>query len=99
LLFYEVTNALHRYHRHGWMKEGTVRSALEAALALPVELHGDASLHERALEMATELGLAAAYDAHYLALAERLRAEFWTADGKLVRAVGARFDWVRLLGS
>ena len=37
------------------------------------------------------------YDAHYLALAERLGAEFWTADRRLQQAVGATLLWVRLL--
>jgi len=32
-----------------------------------------------------------------LALAERLGAEFWTADRRLCQAVAARLPWVRLL--
>jgi len=40
---------------------------------------------------------AAVYDAHYLALAERLGAEMWTADRRLCQAVGAALPWVRLV--
>lgn len=37
-----------------------------------------------ALDLAERLSLSATYDAHYLALAEWLGAEFWTADQRLV---------------
>ncbi|MGB5634968.1 MAG: hypothetical protein WBM86_19605 [Waterburya sp.] len=36
--------------------------------------YGDKALHERALALARSLNLSAAYDAHYLALAERVNA-------------------------
>lgn len=39
--------------------------------------------HTRALELAWALGLKAAYDAHYLALAEGFQGAFWTADKRL----------------
>jgi predicted nucleic acid-binding protein len=39
------------------------------------------------------LGQSKAYDGAYLAVAETLRAEFWTADRALVQRVGV--DWVR----
>jgi predicted nucleic acid-binding protein len=75
--------------------------ALEAVLGLGIDLRSDGELHSRALAMAGKLGPAAAYDAHhvahYLALAERLGVEFWTADRRLQQAVGATLPWVRLL--
>lgn len=37
-------------------------------------------LHERAIELAEELNQRLAYDCHYLALAESLGCDFWTAD-------------------
>lgn len=100
LLYYEVGNALYRYQRAGMMSSSAVELALEAALALPVRLygHGDGQhpleLHRRALGLAQRLSLPAAYDAHYLALADWLGAEFWTADRRLVRAVGGELGWV-----
>jgi len=39
LLYYEVTNALCRYRKLGLMSTSSVRLALRAALALPIELH------------------------------------------------------------
>ena len=97
LLYYEVTNALHRYQKLGLMSASSVRLALEAALSLPIHLHGETDLHWRALELAERFSLPAAYDAHYLALAERLGGEFWTADAALARRVQPALAWVHLV--
>jgi len=51
----------------------------------------------RALELALELGLTV-WDAAYVALAESLATEFWTADRDLAGRARRRFPWVRLLG-
>ncbi len=97
LLYYEVSNALYRYQRAGMMSQEAVRLALGAAFALPVRLYGDEPLHRRALALAERFSLPAAYDAHYLALADWLGGELWTADRKLVRAVGDELPWVRVV--
>jgi len=97
LLPYEVSNALYRYLKLGYLSTCAVQLALEAALALPIELRGDPDLHLHALALAERLGLPAAYDAHYLALAERLGAEFWTADRRLARRVQGTLPWVHLV--
>ena len=97
LLFYEVANALYRYVVLGHLGFEQARKALEVALELGISLQDDSELHLRAVELARELSLPAAYDAHYLALAERLGAEFWTADKKLVRKVKKKLPFVRLL--
>jgi len=67
---------------------------LKAALSLPLRLHGDVSLHRWAVDLAERFSLPAAYDAHYLALAEWLGGEFWTADRRLAQAVG--YTWWRV---
>jgi predicted nucleic acid-binding protein len=54
--------------------------------------------HLRALEWADRLGQVVTYDGCYLALAEEMNAEFWTADQRLARRaqeVGAK--WVHNL--
>jgi predicted nucleic acid-binding protein len=99
LLIYEVASALHRYVHHNMLLPEEASDALEAALGLGIELRGNAELHRRALAMAAQLALPAAYDAHYLALAEGLGAEFYTADRRLHRAVSAALPWVVLLTS
>lgn len=94
LIYYELSNALYRYQRAGIMSTETVSLALETALALPVSIYDERALHQRALDFAARLSLPAAYDAHYLALADWLGAEFWTADLRLARAVRENLPWV-----
>lgn len=58
----------------------------------------DAELNRSSLVWAERLGQMVAYDAQYLALAERLNAEFYTADKKLFhrcQEIGSQF--VKLL--
>lgn len=98
LLRYEVTNALYRLVRAELVDESDATRALIALYSLPITLVQDEWLHERATLAARQHGLPAAYDAHYLALAEAGGAEFWTADGKLARSVRPALPWVRLLG-
>jgi len=97
LLYYEVTNALRRYLVHDELSEKETTEALEAALALDITLYNDDELHLKALYFANRFSLPAAYDAHYLALAERFDAQFWTADRRLVRAVQNDLPWVNLV--
>lgn len=56
----------------------------------------DEELSLRALELAGKLGQSKAYDAFYLALAEKLVAEFWTGDEKLANRCRKDFklNWV-----
>lgn len=97
LHFYEVANSLYQYEKHGQLSREVVHDALDVALALPIELIGDADLHRRAISLASTYRLPAAYDAHYLALAERLNAELWTTDERLVNAVkSGKLTWVKL---
>lgn len=97
LMRYEVTAAFYRYQRAGQLSAESTQQLLAAALAFPVVYYGDVELHSIALALATEHHLPAAYDAHYLALAQRLGSELWTLDARLVRAVGEKLPWVRLL--
>jgi len=97
LLYYEVTNALHRYMIHGELTPQEASELLDKALALDIRIYGDPDLHRRALQMAQLFSLPAAYDAHYLALTEQLGAELWTADQRLIRAADPRWPPVCLL--
>jgi predicted nucleic acid-binding protein len=96
LLRFEVTNALYRYQKAGMISSSATKDALNSALALPIQFYSDVDLHESALMMAGRFALPAAYDAHYLALAERHGAAFFTTDRRLVNAVQSALPWVHL---
>lgn len=54
-------------------------------------------LQEQAWDIATRLNQPRAYDAQYLAVAEREGCEFWTTDRRLYNAVQPALPWVRLV--
>jgi predicted nucleic acid-binding protein len=98
LFLYEVTNVLHRWARVAGTPLSFRRDRVLALVAV-VELRslelGDS---RRALELADLLSLPAAYDAHYLALAEREGCDMWTADARLHAGAATLFPWVELIG-
>ncbi len=97
LVYYEISNALYKYVKAAHLQPEEAHDLLKQAFLLEIALYGDAALHLRALELGGNLQLPAAYDAHYLALAERRGAEFWTADWRLFEAVSGLLPFVRLL--
>ena len=79
---------------------GEGRVAIEDLFALEVEtMPLDEKMCRSAFAWAERLGQAKAYDGLYLALAERLGAEMWTTDERLVReAQQAGVAWVQWIG-
>ena len=59
----------------------------------------DDPLLRRGYELATQFNRPTAYDAQYLAVAERLQCEFWTVDERLYNAVKQALPWVKWLGN
>jgi predicted nucleic acid-binding protein len=97
LLRYEATNALRRLRNADETTEEETERAIRATLALPIRLHIDEDLHAGALAFAARFSLAASSDAHCLALADRLGAEFWTTDRTFANAVQPTLPWVHLV--
>ncbi|MCI0555071.1 MAG: type II toxin-antitoxin system VapC family toxin [Anaerolineae bacterium] len=96
LLYYEVTNGLYRYQKAGILPPEAIEKALTAALVLPIELVSNVELHSRAKDAAVKFNLPATYDAHYLALAEWMDIELWTADMKLINTLKPyKLGWVK----
>jgi len=62
---------------------------------LGVRLVYPEGLHQRAWELARRFNRSQAYDSHYLALAELLGLELWTADDRLYNAVKDALPWVK----
>lgn len=96
----EVTSAIHKAFMLKEISEASAQDALIAALSLGVEMiDEDSALCQSAFSFATRLEQVAAYDSFYLALAEKLEAQFWTADKRLAnsaRQLGA--TWVHWIG-
>jgi predicted nucleic acid-binding protein len=99
LLFYEVTNGLYQQQRNKVLSPETIWKSLELALDLPINLVNEANLHLRAREIAMQFNLPAAYDAHYLALAEWMQIDLWTADMRLINTLKPfKVKWVKGVG-
>lgn len=94
----EVTNALHRRVVRGELTVGDAARLLQNLLASGIELRDAPNLHVRALKLANELSQGAVYDSHYLALAETLDCELWTADEKFFRVASQAADNIRWVG-
>jgi predicted nucleic acid-binding protein len=99
LLLYEVSNAFFQYVRHEILLLEEAQDALKAVIDFDIMFYSDVLLHTRAMDIAQTYDLKASYDAHYLALAEQLGAEFWTADARLARAMQPHLDWVHIIDS
>jgi predicted nucleic acid-binding protein len=100
LLEYEITSALRKAVFLGSIGMDEAVSTQANLLSLGVQrVNPTPELHKHALQWAAVLGQSKAYDAHYLALAESLQADYWTADQQLVRgARQADADWVHWVG-
>ena len=98
LMPFEVANALHRRVLRGELNAGDGIRMMARLLASRLELHQPPDLHVRALQLASQLKQSAAYDAHYLALAESVGCELWTADERFYRAASPSIANVRWLG-
>ena len=71
----------------------------DALLNHPLTLHFDDALLKRGYELATQYNRPTAYDAQYLALAERLSCDFWTADERMFNAVKDKSPDLQWIGN
>ena len=95
LWIYEVTSALTKLVRFGELSEGQGREILQLLRKSEIQLFEmDEILVEKSFAWTMQLNRTAAYDCFYLALAESLDCELWTADQRLVNA--ANQPWVKL---
>ena len=98
LMPFEVVNALHRRVLRGELTVGVAADLMQDLMSFGIAFHSTPNLHSRALALASQLDQGAAYDAHYLALAESLGCEVWTADQRFYRAASSSVDYVRWIG-
>jgi len=99
LLWYEVTSVLRNRAHRGRLTLDESSEALEMLLGLNISIVSPTDLHRTAWELATRLDQPAAYDAHYLALAQQMDCPFWTADRRLYQAARDTLPGVNLLAT
>jgi predicted nucleic acid-binding protein len=94
----EVTNIMRQQMRGPrGLSQAEATNLLEEFLALSFTIYNPLELHLQALILADTHALPATYDAHYLALAELMSCDFWTADQRLVQQVRSDLPFVRWL--
>lgn len=95
----EVTSVLRKMVHTQGLAPDEADLLLSGLPSLGVQvIPSDLPLARSALSWAGRLGQIRAYDAFYLALAEREDATLWTGDGRLTdRATQLGIDWVRYL--
>jgi len=98
LIYFQITNALHRLSVASTISVEEAEQFLGLALELDIDIVSEPFLHRSALSIARKCNLKSTYDAHYLALAQDLDADLWTADRRLVNTVAKTFPWIRFLG-
>ena len=98
LLPIEVTNVLRERMRRESLPLADATRLIEQFLRFPVNFRTSPGLYQRALVLADAFALPAAYDAHYVALAQDLNCDLWTADQRLLGLVGDRLPFVRWIG-
>jgi len=100
LWLYEITSALTKAIHFGQITEAEGREALHQAITLGVQIVlPDETQSNLAFDWTRHLKRASAYDSFYLVTAEALNAEFWTADLRLVRALGEKKpEWLHWVG-
>ncbi len=98
---YEIAEGIKTAVDKGFLSLGKGFLAIEAIFSLGYKrVHPTVELSKMSLAWSRTLGLAKTDEGQYLALAEMLAAEFWTADEKLVTLAhreGA--DWVKWIES
>ena len=96
---YEVTSVIRNKGHRGILTWDEETEAIHQLYQMPVLFLRPQGIHQRAWELARHFNRSAAYDAHYLAMAEIEGCPFWTADERLYNAVATEFDWIHWLGN
>ncbi|OQY44716.1 MAG: hypothetical protein B6242_12115 [Anaerolineaceae bacterium 4572_78] len=99
LWVYEVTTTIRKFVSMDFMSYQTGEKTLNLIFSLHIkQITPSDKQYQRVYHWANKLGQSQAYDAVYLALAESLHAEFWTADKRLYnRTQQLKLDWTYLI--
>jgi predicted nucleic acid-binding protein len=94
----EVANAIYKRHLRGEFSLEEASSLMDTFMVSGVQLMAPTSLYSRALQLASELKQSTVYDTLYLALAQHLDSELWTADQRFYKAAASEFPNIRWIG-
>jgi len=98
LLSFELTSCIWQKTKRHEISQEEARTVIGKLQALGIRLLHPPGLPMSAFDLAARFRLPSTYDAHYLALAEMLQAEFWTADERLYNSVRTDFTPIHWLG-
>jgi predicted nucleic acid-binding protein len=99
LFHYEIISVTRRNVFQGRLSLAEGLDIRDRLLGIPIQTYFDDALLRRAYELATQFNRPTAYDSQYLAVAERLNCEFWTADQRLFNAAHEQLPWVKWVGN
>ena len=95
----EVISALYKKIPAGIISINLAVDLVTEFYQMDINIYPASLLHQRAIELALELGQRMPYDSHYLALAESLNCDFWTADRPFYRAAQPHHPRVQWIGN
>lgn len=99
----EVANALYQRARSHAparrLASDEADRSLRMYFTIPIVLLSPPGLYEQAFAIASQYQLPSLYDAMYVTLAQRTGIELWTADQRLLTALGSEAPWVRDLST
>ena len=95
----EVASALYKKIPAGIISINLAVELMTEFYAMDINIYPASLLHQRAIELALELRQRMPYDSHYLALAESLNCDFWTADRPFYRAAQPHHPRVQWIGN
>ena len=98
LMAVEISNAMYRKVRQRQIDLDSARRLVDNLIGSGLILWEPKGLHSRAMELAAQLRQSAVYDTHYLALAEIMDCDLWTADERFFRAAAGQFSNLRWIG-
>ena len=95
----EVASALYKKIPAGMISSTLAVELMTKFYEMDINIYPASLLHQRAIDLALELRQRMPYDSHYLALAESLNCDFWTADRPFYRAAQPRHPRVQWIGN
>jgi len=98
LLPSEIANIIRQRVRKGLLTSDAAQTLFGEFMVLPIRFIQSGDSHAEALRLANRYDLDAVYDAYYVAVAQQLNANLWTADQHLLRHLHGKLTGVPWIG-